>query len=111
MKTLVMGLALGLVALAGAAPNAVAQDRTMGQKVDDAKITASVKAKLVADQAKSLVHVDVDTRNGMVHLQGSVPTERDKMQAEQLAKATDGVVSVQNDLVVSGTGAASPRTR
>jgi hyperosmotically inducible protein len=111
MKSLAIALALGLVATTGVVPNAVAQDRTMGQKVDDAAITASVKTKLAADNAKNLVHVNVDTRNGMVHLQGSVPTERDKTQAEQLAKATDGVVSVQNDLVVSGTGAASPRTR
>ena len=109
MKKLAIALALGLVATAGVVPNAVAQDRTMGAKVDDAKITASVKTKLATDNAKNLVHVNVDTRNGMVHLQGSVPTERDKMQAEKLAKATDGVVSVQNDLVVSGSGAAFSR--
>ena len=111
MKKLVMALAFGLVATATMAPHAVAQDRTMGQKVDDATITASVKTKLVADQAQNLVHVDVDTHNGVVHLKGMVPTEKDKAQAEQLAKMAGGVVSVQNDLVVSGSGAASPRTR
>jgi osmotically-inducible protein OsmY len=111
MKHLALALALGLAASATVAPHAAAQGRTIGQRVDDAAITASVKTKLVADQAKNLVHVDVDTRSGVVHLQGMVPTERDKIQAEQLARSTDGVVSVQNDLVVGSSGAASPRTR
>ena len=111
MKYLVLALALGIGATTTVAPNVAAQDRTMGQRVDDAKITAAVKAKLVADQAKNLVKVDVDTRSGVVHLQGTVPTAEDKVQAEQLTRATDGVVSVQNDLTVAAGGAASPRTR
>jgi osmotically-inducible protein OsmY len=81
---------------------------TMGEKVDDAKITATVKAKLVADKAQNLVKVNVDTREGVVHLQGTVPTDADRMAAERLAADTHGVRSVQNDLTVSTGGAASP---
>jgi len=40
----------------------------------------------------------VDTEHGVVHLQGSVPTERDRMEAERLARVTKGVVDVKNDL-------------
>lgn len=111
MRYVIVAVAIGLAAVTAGAPAAGAQDRTIGQRVDDAAITASVKTKLVADHAKNLVHVNVDTRSGVVHLQGMVPTEQDRVQAEQLARTTDGVVAVKNDLVVSGSGAASPRTR
>jgi hyperosmotically inducible protein len=75
---------------------------------DDAKITAAVKAKLVADKARNLVAVNVDTRGGAVHLKGTVQTDQDRMEAERLAKETTGVVSVTNDLKVRTGGAASP---
>jgi osmotically-inducible protein OsmY len=81
---------------------------TMGERVDDAKITATVKAKLVADRTQNLVNVNVDTRDGVVHLQGSVPTDADRMSAEKLAAETTGVRSVQNDLTVRTGGSASP---
>ncbi len=119
MKRLVAVFAI-LAALAGGVPSVTdAQDRTIGERVDDAKITATVKAKLTADQVKNLVNVDVDTRNGIVHLQGMVPSAQDKTAAERLARGTKGVVDVRNDLRVAtatpgmpGTsGSASPATR
>jgi hyperosmotically inducible protein len=70
-------------------------------KAEDAKITTTVKAKLTKEQAKNLVKVNVDTKDGVVHLKGTVPNEQAKTEAEQLAKDTDGVVSVTNDLKVS----------
>lgn len=70
-------------------------------KAEDAKITSKVKTKLTTDRAKNLVAVNVDTKDGVVHLKGTVPDEKAKVDAEQLAKDTDGVVSVTNDLKVS----------
>ena len=70
-------------------------------KAEDAKITTKVKAKLTKERAKNLVSVNVDTKDGVVHLKGTVPNEQAKTEAEQLAKDTDGVVSVTNDLKVS----------
>ena len=70
-------------------------------KAEDAMITSKVKTKLTAERAKNLVSVNVDTKDGAVHLKGTVPTEQDKAEAERLAKDTDGVVSVTNDLKVS----------
>jgi osmotically-inducible protein OsmY len=60
-----------------------------------------VKAKLTKERAKNLVSVNVDTKDGAVHLKGTVPNEEAKAEAEKLAKDTDGVVSVTNDLKVS----------
>ena len=68
---------------------------------EDAMITTKVKTKLTADRVKNLVSVHVDTKDGVVHLKGTVPTEAAKSEAEKLAKETDGVVSVTNDISVS----------
>ena len=68
---------------------------------EDTLITTKVKTKLTADRVKNLVSVNVDTKDGVVHLKGTVPTEEAKSEAEKLAKDTDGVVSVTNDIKVS----------
>jgi hyperosmotically inducible protein len=70
-------------------------------KAEDAKLTTKVKAKLTKEHAKNLVSVNVDTTDGVVHLKGTVPNEQAKAEAEKLAKDTEGVVSVTNDLKVS----------
>lgn len=105
MKQLLGILAVLLLVASVAAAQA---GRTTGERIDDAKITAAVKAKLVADKARNLIAVNVDTRDGVVHLKGTVQTDRDRMEAERLAKETTGVVSVTNDLKVRTGGAASP---
>ncbi|MBM4443443.1 MAG: BON domain-containing protein [Candidatus Rokubacteria bacterium] len=117
MTRLVWLSAIALVVAAGIVPAAAQDKPTLGERVDDAAITAKVKAKLTTDRAKNLFRVDVDTRQGIVHLQGTVATDEDKFQAEALARNTDGVREVKNDLVVqprageAPAGAASPRTR
>ena len=70
-------------------------------KAEDAMITPKVKTKLTTDRAKNLVSVNVDTKDGVVHLKGTVPNDQAKAEAERLAKDTDGVLSVTNDLKVS----------
>jgi hyperosmotically inducible periplasmic protein len=96
-----LGTLVVLTLLVGSAIVADATGKSTGAKVDDAMITAKVKTKISTDQAKSLVKVNVDTKDGVVHLQGTVPTPEDKARAERLARDTDGVVSVKNDLKVS----------
>lgn len=51
-----------------------------------------------------------DTRDGIVHLEGKVPTADDKAEAERLARHTKGVRDVVNNLRVEETSpSASPR--
>lgn len=76
--------------------------KSAGRNVDDATLTASVKAQLVADKASNLVRVDVDTNNGTVYLNGTVDTRDQKQRAEQLARRVDGVRKVVNNLQVAG---------
>lgn len=44
--------------------------------------------------------VDVDTKDGVVTLRGKVSTEDARQEAEKLARATEGVKGVRNELVV-----------
>lgn len=74
--------------------------RTAGRNVDDAALTASVKASLVSDKASNLTRIDVDTTNGVVALNGVVENPEQRSRAEQLASRVDGVKKVINNLQV-----------
>lgn len=75
---------------------ACSSTRTPGTQVDDAAITAAVKAKLAADGDINPFNIDVDTNEGVVTLQGRVEKEEARTKAEQLARETDGVRRVVN---------------
>jgi hyperosmotically inducible periplasmic protein len=75
--------------------------KSAGTVVDDTSITASVKAKLVADKPANLTRVDVDTNNGTVYLNGVVDTLEQRARAEQLAWQASGVKTVVNNLQVA----------
>ncbi|HLL11339.1 MAG TPA: BON domain-containing protein [Rubrivivax sp.] len=70
--------------------------------LNDAGITAAVKTALAADPRLSAVKIDVDTRGGVVSLEGPAPDEKSRERAEVLAAAPEGVVRVDNRLVVAG---------
>jgi osmotically-inducible protein OsmY len=84
--------ALAIVLVLGACSST----QTAGTKVDDAAITASVKAKLATDGDINPFNIDVDTNEGVVTLQGRVEKEEARTKAEQLARETDGVRRVIN---------------
>ena len=68
--------------------------------LEDAAITAKVKAKLAADPEVSGLAVDVDTTKGVVVLRGKVTSAAVSAEAEKLARNTAGVRAVMNRLVV-----------
>ena len=68
--------------------------------VEDAGLTAKVKTKFLADTKISGLRIDVDSRDGVVTLTGTVPTAAEKTLAGKVAKETDGVKSVVNNLKV-----------
>ena len=77
--------------------------------MDDAKITTAVKTKLAGDRVKNLFDVSVETNDGTVRLTGKVPTVEDKFEAERIARKTNGVREVKNELRVESSASASPR--
>src|SRR5687767_6235808 len=75
----------------------------------DAGITTNVKTKLAADDTVKAYQVDVDTRNGVVTLSGDVETTAAKEQAILIARGTDGVRDVIDQIRV-GEAAATAGT-
>jgi hyperosmotically inducible periplasmic protein len=76
--------------------------------LDDASITARVKAKLVADPEVNSLHIDVDTLDGRVTLNGKVSSADQRAEAEKLARHTDGVRQVINLIQVAGQAPPAP---
>jgi hyperosmotically inducible protein len=80
-----------------------ATERTMskaGDAVGDAAITGKVKTVLIADPDVKALSIDVDTKNGVVTLNGSADKAGNADKAVALARGVDGVKSVQNNLTV-----------
>jgi hyperosmotically inducible periplasmic protein len=71
-----------------------------GEKTADASITAAVKTKLLGDPKVGGLKIDVDTKDNVVTLTGTVKTAAEKAEAVRLAKATSGVKSVVDRLIV-----------
>ena len=68
--------------------------------VDDTWITTKVQAQYFLDGDVKGHEVNVDTRNGVVTLTGSVESDAAKQLAESIARDTDGVSRVVNRLTV-----------
>jgi osmotically-inducible protein OsmY len=87
------------VATTGAAKDSNAA-RSAATAVDDSWITMKIQSEyFIHDEIKSR-KVDVDTKNGVVTLKGSVPSDVAKRAAELIARDTEGVSKVVNNLKV-----------
>jgi hyperosmotically inducible periplasmic protein len=85
-------LATGCTALTG---------KSAGTNIDDTTITASVKTNLAAERGmQTLTSVDVDTNRGVVSLNGVVESATAKDRAAAIARQTNGVHKVINNLQV-----------
>jgi len=103
MKTIAV-VALAVIGAIGA-PALYAADSDAaypGMYVKDSAITTKVKTKLVAKEPTTLTNVKVNTdRDGIVWLSGTAPTKEASDRAETIAKETDGVRGVHNNIVVA----------
>jgi hypothetical protein len=68
--------------------------------LNDAAITASIKADLLRDPDLSALKIDVDTRDGVVTLNGLAANDTAKTRAERMAQSVKGVREVRNHLTV-----------
>jgi len=73
----------------------------------DAGITTNVKTKLAADDTVKAYQVDVNTQNRVVTLTGNVETAAAKERAIAIARETDGVSDVIDQIRVSEAAATS----
>ena len=81
--------------------------RSFGEVIEDANITAKVKSKLLWSKHADGLKTDVDTRAGKVTLIGTADNGAAKELAGRLAMNTHGVLSVDNQLVVKGEKAGA----
>jgi hyperosmotically inducible protein len=67
----------------------------------DPGITTAVKAKFAADDVVKAYKIDVDTKEHVVTLTGAVDSSAAKERAVQLARTTEGVNNVIDNMTVS----------
>ena len=73
---------------------------TIGEKIDDASITAQVKMTLLSHRSTSAVHTKVATKNGVVTLSGTAENAAEIDLATKLVNDVKGVKRVKNMMTV-----------
>ena len=86
---------------------AKANKETVGQSLEDAWIHTKVVAKLIGDTKTPERKINMDVVDGAVTLRGTVDTAEAKAEGERIAKETDGVKKVTNQLKVVPPKAAN----
>ncbi len=77
------------------------KSQATGEYADDTAITTRVKMAIANDPLLNTSRIEVTTNKGVVTLNGTVSSESNIARAAELVKTQKGVMSVQNNLVVS----------
>jgi osmotically-inducible protein OsmY len=94
-----MLFAASLVATMAGCASTTTKEGT-GEYVDDAVITAKVKASIFNEPTLKASEINVETFKGDVQLSGFVAQPQDAQKAVDIARGVKGVVSVKNDVRV-----------
>ena len=78
-------------------------DETVGEKIDDASITAQVKMSLLSHRSTSAVKTKVETTDGVVTLTGIAKNAAEKCLVTKLVTDINGVNSVINNMTIDTT--------
>lgn len=78
------------------------QQKRVAAYIDDATVTAKVKAELIKDNGLDSINISVETHKGQVILSGFVSTGEQLLRAVHIASGVSGVQSVKNALVIKG---------
>ena len=73
---------------------------SIGDSLDDAWIHTKIRSKLLGEGEFPGGSLNVDVKNNVVTLRGTVATKADRTKAEQIARTTEGVKSVRNQLLI-----------
>ena len=74
--------------------------KTVGEKVDDASITAQVKMTLLSHRSTSALNTKVKTKDGVVTLGGKAKNAAEKELAAKFANDVKGVKKVNNQMTI-----------
>ena len=78
----------------------MSKQESPGEYVDDAIITAKVKAAVLQEPSLKSAEINVETFKGRVQLAGFVGSRADINKAVEITKAVQGVKSVKNDMIL-----------
>jgi osmotically-inducible protein OsmY len=73
---------------------------TLGDKIDDASITAQVKSSLMSHRSTSAIKTKVHTTDGVVTISGMAKNAAEKSLVTKLATDISGVTSVINNMTI-----------
>jgi osmotically-inducible protein OsmY len=73
---------------------------TMGENIDDASITAQVKATLLSHRSTGVLRTKVETNDGVVTLGGQARNAAEKDLVTKLVEDVHGVKSVVNNMTI-----------
>ena len=94
----------------GATHEAKETAKKSGNAVTDGWLTLKVHSQFILEDTLENSDIDVDTKNGVVTLNGTVASAAGKTRAVAIAKATDGVTKVTDNLkVVASDKSAATR--
>jgi hyperosmotically inducible periplasmic protein len=82
-------------------------DQTIGEKIDDASITAQVKSSLLAHRSTSAVKTKVETTDGVVTVSGIAKNAAEKSLVTKLVTDINGVNKVINNMTIAVPVAAN----
>jgi hyperosmotically inducible protein len=94
LTTFALAVLIAISAAAGVAASQVSA-------VKDGWLVMKVHSEFVNEDVLSGSNIDVDVKNGVVTLQGTVPSEAARARALAVAKANDGVKSVVDQLRIA----------
>lgn len=90
------------VAGAAAAGYYVGKDeRSAGEIADDVTIGTALKTLYIRDPTIKALSIDIEVRNRVVALSGTVASEAARTRAIELARGVKGVTDVKSDLTIS----------
>jgi len=93
-------IAAVLLALSGCAGNTQKEEGGGGAYLDDAGITAEVKAMIFNQTGIGALNVTVTTENRVVHLTGTVKSRAEMAKVVEAARRVERVKGVKNELKV-----------
>lgn len=74
---------------------------TIGEKIDDASITAQVKLSLMSHRSTSAAKTKVETADGVVTVSGIAKNAAEKSLVTKLVADINGVISVINNMTIA----------
>ena len=100
IRTTLAAAVVAVITLTAAGCAVTRGQETVGAYVDDTAITTAVKAHFLENKQVDGTSIRVETLNGTVMLSGFAKSMNEKSTAESIARNTNGVKMVKNEIAV-----------